>query len=237
MAGAVDDADHGGRLLKDRKDECARLLLENAQRHWLRTHGKNEFIDFDDEERRMLKGYFSSMASDGSGSIGIQELEEALVAFGLAENRHDVQRLMSAVDDDGSGLIEFNEFLAIVRDGYNDAICHVFKQMMAGQLGDKNLSFSMLASTYRRRMLLDAMMAPAGAPSQERGKRIMRAFATQMREYKKRTVEEKRAAMQKKAQYRKQQRARSGGMAKSSSTPLLARAPMLNDVEPPPRGS
>jgi len=227
----------GGRLLKDRKEECARLLLENAQRHWLRTHGKNEFIDFDDEERRMLKGYFGSMASDGSGSIGIQELEEALVAFGLAENRHDVQRLMSAVDDDGSGLIEFNEFLAIVRDGYNDAICHVFKQMMAGQLGDKNLSFSMLASTYRRRMLLDAMMAPNGGSSQERGKRIMRAFANQMREYKNRTLEEKRAAMARKAQYRKNQRSRAG-LAKSSSTPALARAPVANTtVEAPPRGS
>lgn len=182
----------------------------------------------------MLKGYFSSMASDGSGSIGIQELEEALVAFGLAENRHDVQRLMSAVDDDGSGLIEFNEFLAIVRDGYNDAICHVFKQMMAGQLGDKNLSFSMLASTYRRRMLLDAMMAPAGS-SQERGKRIMRAFANQMREYKTRTVEEKRAALQRKAKHRQSQRFgnKGGGMAKSSSLPSLTRAPVASNDAPP----
>lgn len=221
----------GARLQKERKEECSRLLLENGQRHWLRTHGKNEFIDFDDEERRMLKGYFESMASDGSGSIGISELEEALVAFGLAETRADVQRLMSAVDDDGSGLIEFNEFLAIVRDGYNAAICHVFKQMMAGQLGDKNLSFSMLASTYRRRMLLDAMMAPQGS-SQERGKRIMRAFAEQMREYKKLSVDQKKAALQRKAKYR-QQHVRAGGMAKSTSVPNMARAPVVNEDAPP----
>merc|ERR1719321_2492523 len=177
--GAVDPKILTGRT----KDDCVKILYDGTQRNWLRSHGKHEFIDFDDDERLTLKRYFNAMDSDGTGCISVQELEEALVAFGLAETRREVQRLVSAVSDDGSGLIEFPDFLNILRDQYNDAICYVFKQMMAGRLGDRQLSFPMLASTYRRKMMLDAMMA-TGA-QHERGKRIMNAFATQMREHRK----------------------------------------------------
>merc|ERR1712070_411751 len=130
-------------------------------------------------------------------------------------------------DDDGSGLIEFSEFLTIVRDGYNDAVCRVFKQTMAGKLGDRNLSFPMLASTYRRRMLLEAMMGASGERSHERGKRIMNAFANQMREYKKRTVEEQRTALMRKA--RAKQAGSRRTLLSSSSAPGLQQAPKRTD--------
>merc|ERR1719420_2408990 len=198
-------------LTRRTKEDCVKILHEGTQRNWLRSHGKHEFIDFDDEERRTLKRYFNAMDSDGTGCIGVHELEEALVAFGLAETRREVQRLVSAVSDDGSGLIEFPDFLNILRDQYNDAICYVFKQMMAGRLGDRQLSFPMLASTYRRKMMMDAMMA-TGA-QHERGKRIMNAFATQMREHQKNPPTEKTKAMQRKLQMRQGGK----GMNKSSS--------------------
>lgn len=69
---------------------------ESCQRSWLKKHGKKHCIDFDDEEREKLRGYFNSLDEDGSGkfsfwlfseAIGVEELEDPLIALGLCENR------------------------------------------------------------------------------------------------------------------------------------------------------
>jgi len=54
---------------------------------------------------------------DGSGSIGVDELEEPLIALGLVDNRQQVQSIVQLVDDDGSEMIEFAEFLTIIKGG------------------------------------------------------------------------------------------------------------------------
>ena len=50
----------------------------------------------------MLRNYFDSLDDDESGQIGVDELEDPLIALGLVDNRQQVQRIVSAVDDDGS---------------------------------------------------------------------------------------------------------------------------------------
>jgi Ca2+-binding EF-hand superfamily protein len=57
---------------------------------------------------------------DGSGSIGIDELEEPLIGLGFAANRDEVQEMIDLVDEDGSGQIEFNEFLLILKNSSTD---------------------------------------------------------------------------------------------------------------------
>lgn len=57
------------------------------------------------------------MDDDGSGSIGIDELEEPLIGLGLADTREEVIEMIMNVDDDKSGQIEFEEFLKIVNNG------------------------------------------------------------------------------------------------------------------------
>jgi len=44
---------------------------------------------------------------DGSGAIGIEELEEPLIGLGFADTREEIMDMIRLVDDDGSGLIEF----------------------------------------------------------------------------------------------------------------------------------
>jgi len=52
---------------------------------------------------RKLKECFISLDDDGSGSIGVEELEEPLIGLGFANNRADVEKMILEVDDDGSG--------------------------------------------------------------------------------------------------------------------------------------
>jgi Ca2+-binding EF-hand superfamily protein len=40
---------------------------------------------------------------DGSGSIGLDELEDPLISLGIAESRDEVNKIVLSVDDDGSG--------------------------------------------------------------------------------------------------------------------------------------
>ena len=52
-----------------------------------------------------------------TGSIGVDELEDPLIALGLAESKEKVAEIIKEVDTDGSGQIEFNEFLSIIKKG------------------------------------------------------------------------------------------------------------------------
>jgi len=90
---------------------------ESMLRSWLKKRGKQHCIDFDDEELRQLRTYFNSLDDDGSGAIGVDELEDPLIALGLVENRQQVASIVAMVDEDGSQQIEFDEFLSIIKGG------------------------------------------------------------------------------------------------------------------------
>lgn len=65
----------------------------------------------------MLWEYFRSLDSDGSKSIGVDELEDPLIALGLVKDRQQVEKIIREVDDDDTGAIEFQEFLKIISLG------------------------------------------------------------------------------------------------------------------------
>lgn len=50
-----------------------------------------------------LKACFKALDSDNSGTIGIEELEEPLIALGLAKSKKEVQDLLILVDLNGNG--------------------------------------------------------------------------------------------------------------------------------------
>ena len=84
-------------------------------RKWLKVHGKEKYIDFSLDERKKYREIFEALDDDGSGAIGIDELEEPFIALGLVSNREDIKELINTVDQDGNGEIEFDEFLMIMR--------------------------------------------------------------------------------------------------------------------------
>ncbi|EGR31209.1 hypothetical protein IMG5_115710, partial [Ichthyophthirius multifiliis] len=160
------------------------------QRKWLKSHGKEDYIDFKDDEILLLRNYFRSLDSDGGGSIGVEELEDPLIALGLAQNREEVQKLIDQVDQDGSGDIEFTEFLTIMSsvqkndknkkndDSEKSAIFDFFKKMMTGKLEDEmdqNVPFRLNVSQYRRKKILDAIMS-SNKDKKDKGQKILQVF-------------------------------------------------------------
>ena len=79
---------------------------------------------------------------DGQESIGDEKLEELFISFGLAYNREEINDLIYSVNDDGSGWIEFSEFLRIIHNKSklktqgNKKIITFFKQLANDKLGE-----------------------------------------------------------------------------------------------------
>ena len=126
-------------------------MYQRKQRRWLGQRGKGYVLEFTDEELKKLLECFNQLDEDGSGSIGIDELEAPLIGLGFAETREEVTNMIDQVDDDGTGAIEFKEFLRIIKnassgqsketeDG-NQGVDKFFKDMTNGKVGQKDLSF------------------------------------------------------------------------------------------------
>lgn len=87
------------------------------------------------------------MDPDGSGSITVLELEDPLIGLGFAETRQEVQEMVDSVDEDGSGMIEFDEFLTIIKgSNVSDKTAKInkfFKDVVSGKLASEGVSFGM----------------------------------------------------------------------------------------------
>lgn len=126
------------------------------------------------------------MDTDGSGAIGIDELEDPLIGLGLAENREEVMEMIAAVDEDGSNMIEFGEFLAIIKGSAGSGatekaakINKFFKDMTTGKLASEGISFKMSVQKMRRDYLKDALMGDDQS-KQEFGKKILKNIEKQL---------------------------------------------------------
>lgn len=119
-------------------------------------------------------------------------MEEPLIGLGLAESREDVQAMIDAVDEDGSGLIEFEEFLDIIQNtdtGETSAkINKFFKDMSNGELGDERLSFSVNVQDIRRKLMMSAILGEGAEKAG--GQRILKNVHIQSKQQQMRLKEE-----------------------------------------------
>ena len=149
--------------------------------------------------------YFKSLDNDGSESIGVEELEDPLIALGLVQDRQQVMEIIDKVDDDKTGEIEFQEFLKIIslgkrrsdtsqeyvshtRKGKQEeeddrigAIVDWFKDLTEGKYkkNDLEIPFTLFISDFRRKQLLNAMMSKDKS-ERKKGEKIMNCFKNQL---------------------------------------------------------
>merc|ERR1711904_481889 len=59
---------------------------------------------------------FFSIDTDHSGTLTVDEMRQAMIKSGMTEVPADLQEIMKDVDSDGSGVIDYTEFLAATLD-------------------------------------------------------------------------------------------------------------------------
>merc|ERR1712100_865017 len=75
-----------------------------------------------EEQLDEIREAFSLFDSDASGMIDIREIEAAMRALGFEVKNEELKKMVTDVDNDGNGTIEFAEFL----------------QMMTAKMGEKD---------------------------------------------------------------------------------------------------
>merc|ERR1712070_563061 len=75
-----------------------------------------------DEQLDEIREAFSLFDSDASGMIDVRELKAAMRALGFEGKNEELKKMVSDIDNDGNGTIEFGKFL----------------QMMTGKMGEKD---------------------------------------------------------------------------------------------------
>ena len=108
-----------------------------------------------------LKECFNSLDEDGSGSIGVDEIKGPLIGLGLVDTVEEVENLVNLVDEDGSGMIEFGEFLDIIlnKSGNQKAsvITDFFKNLTQGRYKTNGLAFPNWVLKEQRGHLINAI--------------------------------------------------------------------------------
>merc|ERR1712025_801952 len=72
-------------------------------------------MGWSDEQIEEFKQAFYSFDEDGEGTIGRSELGDLLEALGENLSANEVDEMMAEVDEDGSGQIDFDEFLGMMQ--------------------------------------------------------------------------------------------------------------------------
>lgn len=139
-------------------------------------------INFDAFQTSKLKKIFHDLDHDGSGALAIDELYEPLLALGLVEQKSSVEDLVSLVDSDKSGKIEFDEFLKIINSSKDEKgrnqLTIFFKNLVNGKIYHdfKDLPFKLFISNRRRELMLQGYTGPTQG-EREKGLKVIHAFS------------------------------------------------------------
>ena len=140
-----------------------------------------------------MKKCFVSLDEDGGGSIGIEELENPLIGLGFAECKEEIQLMVDEIDKDGSGQIEFDEFLLLLKNtstSENTAkIKQFFVDLANGNMLTDGVSFNTIVQQIRRAYMMDAVIGQDPFRV-EQGKRIMKNVQRQAKRRRRLNVDE-----------------------------------------------
>merc|ERR1712166_281475 len=67
-----------------------------------------------DDQKKEVKEAFDLFDTDGSGCIDGKELKIAMQALGFEPSNDEIAKMMSDIDCDGNGTVEFEEFIEMM---------------------------------------------------------------------------------------------------------------------------
>ena len=104
-----------------------------------------------EEQIEEFKEAFSVFDKDGDGTITLDELSIVMKSLGRNATREELKAMIAEVDDDGSGEIEFEEFLRLMTSKINDGDT-VEEMREAFLVFDRDRSGSVTASELKHVM-------------------------------------------------------------------------------------
>ncbi|OWZ02387.1 hypothetical protein PHMEG_00026062 [Phytophthora megakarya] len=140
-------------------------LLQFDQNVWLTKHAKQPRFQFSGEQKRMLRQWFDALDTDGSGKISVEELEDPMLSIGIVNDTREIEQIVSKLDKDSNGQIDFQEFVEFLTPHRNSKGEHPQKhEVMFHQLTKKMehqssgfLEINTQLSMERRRFILDSI--------------------------------------------------------------------------------
>jgi len=96
---------------------CGQALVDNLKSFRSQNKLKKAALhviasQLDDGQIKALRETFMAIDGNGDGLLTVVELKEALTKANLKEIPDDLLKIMEEVDSDGSGVIDYTEFLA-----------------------------------------------------------------------------------------------------------------------------
>ncbi|CAF4326298.1 unnamed protein product, partial [Rotaria socialis] len=82
-----------------------------TRRQLSEVHGVSE------EQIVVYEESFSLLDKDGDGNISNYEIRSLMSSLGYSTSLEDISSVISKIDVDGDGTVDFNEFLTIMRQG------------------------------------------------------------------------------------------------------------------------
>lgn len=131
-------------------------VKEDLEQEWYHKRKLHVTEKFTPAQRRSFRKWFNSMDADGSGEVGIKELENPLLSAGVLKSREDLYKMLSEVDKDGSGEISFDEFLNAI---YGNKLCQMENLKRLQALCDSDgMNAATKLSEARRRNLMHGVV-------------------------------------------------------------------------------
>jgi Ca2+-binding EF-hand superfamily protein len=169
-------------------EEMRRKLMGYEVKRWQESRGK--FVEFDIKTMNKYKKYYDDIAeinpNPENDGMGTEQLEEPFISLGLAYTREEVDDLIQSVDDDGSGKIEFDEFLRIIHNKSkkkakgNEKITNFFKDLANNNISQESdlnhFSFKTIMGILRRNNLLKAFKQSNDMEKAE-GEKMLKAYS------------------------------------------------------------
>ncbi|KAG1654696.1 hypothetical protein FOA52_003921 [Chlamydomonas sp. UWO 241] len=118
---------------------------------WLKKHGKGVKLRLTDAQKEELQAVFRMMDSDNGGSIDVGELSAAFKLLGFKLSRTEIAEIVSEVDHDGSGELEFQEFLEVM------TLTLLRISERKEQEATSQVPMSLITTAYKRKKLLEGL--------------------------------------------------------------------------------
>jgi hypothetical protein len=146
-------------------DQVRDDLRKDELESYFKRHKKKDPSNLSMAEKRNLRKWFLKMDTDGSGEVGVDELQDPLLSAGVFKTRADIESMLKTVDMNEDNEVTFDNFLRAVS---NSKSCNRDKmknlQVMSS---DKHFSMDTLLSQERRKSLLKGIVDDAQVRQQQ----------------------------------------------------------------------